>query len=159
MPFCTNCGNKVDAGASYCAACGAPQLARTTPESQYTDFLDGISDRTASVLCYIPVFGVIPAIVFLASQKFRGNVRVRFNAFQSVYLFVAWLIVSSAMPVLILGLGYGACLRRSTENRDLRLLDLSPDQSGSPRTGSFADLGRLGGAIHIRAVIAISAVV
>lgn len=108
MPFCTNCGNKVDAGASYCAACGAPQLARTTPESQYTDFLDGISDRTASVLCYIPVFGVIPAIVFLASQKFRGNVRVRFNAFQSVYLFVAWLIVSSAMPVLILGVpGWG----------------------------------------------------
>jgi len=98
----------VDAGASYCAACGAPQLARTTPESQYTDFLDGISDRTASVLCYIPVFGVIPAIVFLASQKFRGNVRVRFNAFQSVYLFVAWLIVSSAMPVLILGVpGWG----------------------------------------------------
>jgi uncharacterized membrane protein len=108
MPFCTNCGNKVDAGASYCAACGAPQLARTTPESQYTDFLDGISDRTASVLCYIPVFGVIPAIVFLASQKFRGNVRVRFNAFQSVYLFVAWLIVSSALPVLILGVpGWG----------------------------------------------------
>ena len=98
----------MDAGASYCAACGAPQLARTTPESQYTDFLDGISDRTASVLCYIPVFGVIPAIVFLASQKFRGNVRVRFNAFQSVYLFVAWLIVSSAMPVLILGVpGWG----------------------------------------------------
>jgi uncharacterized membrane protein len=61
-----------------------------------------MSDRTASILCYIPVFGTIPAIVFLASQKFRTNARVRFNAFQSVYLFVAWLIVSSAMPILIL---------------------------------------------------------
>jgi uncharacterized membrane protein len=70
--------------------------------------MDGISDRTASILCYIPVFGVIPAIVFLASQKFRTNVRVRFNAFQSVYLFVTWLIVSSAMPILVLGIpGWG----------------------------------------------------
>jgi uncharacterized membrane protein len=66
--------------------------------------MDGISARTASILCYIPVFGVIPAIVFLASQKFRTNARVRFNAFQSVYLFVTWLIVSSAVPALVLGI-------------------------------------------------------
>jgi uncharacterized membrane protein len=112
VPFCTNCGNKIDSGAAYCAYCGAPQprsgMAPPGPTQQYGDFVDGISDRTASILCYIPVFGVIPAIVFLASQKFRANVRVRFNAFQSVYLFVTWLIVSSAMPVLVLGIpGWG----------------------------------------------------
>lgn len=61
-----------------------------------------MSDRTASILCYIPVFGVIPAIVFLASQKYRGNLRVRFNAFQALYLFVAWLIVSSAVPAFFI---------------------------------------------------------
>ncbi|HEY7209534.1 MAG TPA: DUF4870 domain-containing protein [Bryobacteraceae bacterium] len=67
-----------------------------------------MSDRTASILCYIPVFGVIPAIVFLASQKFRHNAKIRFNAFQSLYLFVAWLIISSALPVFIVGLpGWG----------------------------------------------------
>jgi uncharacterized membrane protein len=44
---------------------------------------------------------VIPSIVFLASRKFRYNQRVRFNAFQSVYLFVAWLIVSSAGPIIL----------------------------------------------------------
>ncbi len=105
MPFCTNCGSSVDGGAAYCATCGNPQP-RAVP--QFTDFMDGISDRTASVLCYIPVFGVIPAIVFLASQRFRGNVKVRFNAFQSLYLFVTWLIISSAVPILILGLpGWG----------------------------------------------------
>lgn len=64
-----------------------------------------MSDRTASILCYVPVLGVIPAIVFLASQRFRGNVNVRFNAFQSLYLFVAWLIISSAVPVLFFGSG------------------------------------------------------
>jgi uncharacterized membrane protein len=114
LPFCTNCGNKIDSGAAYCANCGAPQPRSSTarpgvpPQPQYGDFVDGISDRTASILCYIPVFGVIPAIVFLASQKFRTNARVRFNAFQSVYLFVTWLIVSSAVPALMIGIpGWG----------------------------------------------------
>jgi uncharacterized membrane protein len=53
----------------------------------------------------VPVFGIIPAIVFLASQKFRRNPRVRFDAFQSLYLFVAWLIVSAVVPVMFLGFG------------------------------------------------------
>jgi uncharacterized membrane protein len=50
------------------------------------------------MLCYIPVFGVIPAIIFLAAQRYRRNAVVRFDAFQSLYLFVAFLIVSSALP-------------------------------------------------------------
>jgi uncharacterized membrane protein len=74
--------------------------------AQAKDFLEGLSDRTASILCYIPVFGVIPAIVFLASKKYRANHRVRFNAFQALYLFVAWLIVSSAGPAFYLS-GWG----------------------------------------------------
>ncbi len=54
------------------------------------------------MLCYIPIFGVIPAIIFLASHKYRKNPRVRFDAFQSVYLFVAFLIVSSVLPAFFL---------------------------------------------------------
>jgi uncharacterized membrane protein len=105
LPFCTNCGSNVDSSASYCSQCGTAQP-RTN--QQFTDFLDGMSDRTASILCYIPVVGVIAAIVCLASQRFRTNVKVRFNAFQSLYLFVAWLILSSAIPVLIVGMpGWG----------------------------------------------------
>lgn len=105
MPFCTSCGTNVDSGASFCYHCGAPQ---PRPTAQFSDFLDGISNRTASVLCYVPVFGVIPAIVFLAAQRFRTNVRVRFDAFQALYLFVAWLIISSAIPTLLFtGHGWG----------------------------------------------------
>lgn len=129
MPFCTNCGTKVDGQAAYCSNCGAPQANRGAAGEQATgtsarfggnpwagrprppfnsagpapDFLEGMTDRTAAILCYIPVFGVIPAIIFLASKKYRGNVRVRFNAFQSLYLFVAWLIVSSAAPIILFG--------------------------------------------------------
>jgi uncharacterized membrane protein len=88
----------VDPGAAFCYNCGKPQ-----PHAgpQFTDLLDGLSDRTASILCYIPVFGVIPAIVFLAAHRYRKNMRVRFNAFQALYLFVAWLIISSAAPTLL----------------------------------------------------------
>lgn len=101
MPFCTNCGARVDALASFCSNCGTAQ---PRASAAFTDFLDGISNRTASVLCYIPVFGVIPAIIFLASHKFRRNIWVRFDAFQALYVFVAWLILSSAVPTLMSGL-------------------------------------------------------
>lgn len=43
-------------------------------------------------LCYIPWFGWIPAIGVIASSRFRGADRVRFHAFQGLYLFVIWLI-------------------------------------------------------------------
>jgi uncharacterized membrane protein len=97
LPFCTNCGTNVGS-AAFCHNCGAPQPHQAQP---FSDILEGLSDRTASILCYIPVFGVIPAIIFLAAHKYRKNVRVRFNAFQALYLFVAWLIVSSAAPTLL----------------------------------------------------------
>src|SRR3954471_3287220 len=111
MPYCTSCGNAVAPNHSFCPNCGmrqpgagqsgfemgGPGFRQSFPDG----FLGSISDRTASVLCYIPVFGVIAAIVFLASQRFRHNIRVRFDGFQSVYLFVAWLIASSALPTLL----------------------------------------------------------
>ncbi|MGA2214838.1 MAG: hypothetical protein ABSH31_16300 [Bryobacteraceae bacterium] len=74
----------------YCAACGARQAASVPPAVEY---MQGISPRTASLLCYIPILGWIVAIVVLASARFRDNARVRFHAFQGLYLFVAWLIV------------------------------------------------------------------
>ena len=80
----------------FCAHCGAHQ-ATCSPVS---DYLHGISPRTASLLCYIPIVGWIVAIVVLASARFRTNPRVRFNAFQGLYLFVAWLIVDWVLSPL-----------------------------------------------------------
>jgi len=107
MPFCTQCGNRVENAAAYCAQCGKAQpragmgVGAGPIQQPVHDFLDGISERSASILCYIPVFGIIPSIIFLASQKFRHNQRVRFDGFQSVYLFVAYLIISSASPFVL----------------------------------------------------------
>jgi len=89
MPYCCQCGQKVGTGDVYCASCGTPQP-RSSPVA---DYMHGISPRTASLLCYIPIVGWIVAIVVLASARFRSDTRVRFNAFQGLYLFVTWLIV------------------------------------------------------------------
>jgi uncharacterized membrane protein len=128
VPFCTNCGASVGLQDAFCSHCGTPQPGRGAQSGSgtwsgrsqpyagtapTTDFLDGITDRTAAILCYIPVFGVIPAVIFLASRKFRNNMRVRFDGFQSLYLFVAWLIVSSAVPILLFGGVPGFGLERS----------------------------------------------
>lgn len=89
MPFCSQCGNQVNAADVYCAKCGAKQP-NATPRP--ADPFSGISPRTASVLCYIPGIGWICSIVVLASERFRDNRIVRFHAFQGLYLFVAYLI-------------------------------------------------------------------
>lgn len=88
MPFCTQCGSPTGDADVYCRRCGAPQ-----PPGARRPPLEGIQPRTASMLCYLPLVGWIPAIVVLASQRFRDDRTVRFHAFQGIYLFVVWLIV------------------------------------------------------------------
>ncbi|HUE01488.1 MAG TPA: zinc-ribbon domain-containing protein [Bryobacteraceae bacterium] len=89
MPFCSQCGNQVDAADVFCARCGARQpIASPRPADPFSS----ISPRTASILCYIPALGWICSIIVLASVRFRDNRIVRFHAFQGLYLFVAYLI-------------------------------------------------------------------
>jgi uncharacterized membrane protein len=89
MPYCSQCGNQVDAADLYCARCGARQPAALPPKA---DPFSSVTPRTASILCYIPGVGWIASIIVLASQRFRTDCIVRFHAFQGLYLFVAWLI-------------------------------------------------------------------
>jgi uncharacterized membrane protein len=91
MPYCCQCGKSVGNRDAYCGVCGARQPASSVAPG--VDYMHGISPRTASLLCYIPILGWIVAIVVLASARFRSDGRVRFHAFQGLYLFVAWLIV------------------------------------------------------------------
>ena len=101
MPFCTQCGVEVADADIFCAKCGARQGARAkagsgrASQQSFNDFLNSISPRVASLLCYIPVIGWIASVVVLATNRFRANRIVRFHAFQGLYLFVAWLIVEN----------------------------------------------------------------
>jgi uncharacterized membrane protein len=97
MPYCCQCGQNVGQSDVFCAGCGTRQPA-TSPAG---DYLHGVSPRTASLLCYVPILGWIVAIVVLASARFRGDSRVRFHAFQGLYLFVTWLIVDWVLSPLL----------------------------------------------------------
>jgi uncharacterized membrane protein len=66
------------------------------------------------MLCYVPVIGWIAAIVVLASQKFCGDQKVRFHAFQGLYIFVAWLLVDwGLIPFLGLTAGFSGMKLKS----------------------------------------------
>lgn len=90
MPFCCQCGKETRDTDLFCGVCGARQPTSAAKDKGSTS---GISPRAAATICYIPIVGWIPAIVVLASQRFRQDRTVRFHAFQGIYLFVAWLIV------------------------------------------------------------------
>ena len=93
MPFCSQCGKQVGQGDGFCANCGGKQPVAPPPSTPFS----GLSSRKASLLCYIPIVGWIPAIVILASSRFKTDKTVRFHAFQGLYIFVAWLIVDWAV--------------------------------------------------------------
>jgi len=102
MPYCPQCGTQVGASDQFCAKCGGRQpsaaAAGTAPHPEY---MGGISNRNAALLCYIPWVGWVAAIVVLASERFRNNPQVRFHAFQGLYLFVAWLLVEWVVSPLL----------------------------------------------------------
>lgn len=102
MPFCVQCGQTVGPSDRFCAKCGAQQPGASASGTyggsfgtarRVKDFWGNISDRNAALLCYIPWVGWIAAIAVLASDRFRSDRRLRFHAFQGLYLFAAWLMV------------------------------------------------------------------
>jgi uncharacterized membrane protein len=110
MPYCTQCGHETAARDVFCAQCGARQTAAgpfAAPGSVPPigpDPIAGLSPRTAAILCYIPGAGWIAAIIVLAARKFKTDHIVRFHAFQGLYLFAAWLVVSWVIRPLVLSL-------------------------------------------------------
>lgn len=108
MPFCCQCGSQVGSADAYCGHCGARQ---TGAAPAGPGLLASLTARNAALLCYIPVIGWIPAIVVLASERFKQDRTVRFHAFQGLYLFVAWLLVDWALGPL-LGTVPGPALRQ-----------------------------------------------
>jgi uncharacterized membrane protein len=56
-----------------------------------------LEEKTAQAVCYIPVFGVLPALVFLVGEK---NAKIKWQAWQAVLLWVTvmaldWLLETS----------------------------------------------------------------
>ncbi len=72
-----------------------------------------MSDNAASALCYL--LGFITGILFLVIAPYNQNRIVRFHAFQSIFLNVAWVAVFIALNILfaiihVFGLFFGLFL-------------------------------------------------
>jgi uncharacterized membrane protein len=50
----------------------------------------GMTDNAASALCY--VLGLVTGILFLVLAPYNQNRTIRFHAFQSIFLNVAWIL-------------------------------------------------------------------
>ena len=57
----------------------------------------GLSDNAASGLAYVTI---IPAIVFLVAAPYNQNAKIRFHAWQSIFLHIAWVVAWVALGVL-----------------------------------------------------------
>lgn len=57
----------------------------------------GLSDNAAGGLAYVTI---IPAIVFLIVAPFNKNSYIRFHAWQSIFLAVAWFVIEIGLIVL-----------------------------------------------------------
>jgi uncharacterized membrane protein len=95
MPFCPNCG--APAEGSFCQACGRSlQPAGVSASS-------GLPDNAAGALCYL--FGFITGIVFLLLEPYNRNRLIRFHAFQSIFLSLAWFVLWIGWTILATVLG------------------------------------------------------
>jgi len=97
MPFCASCGTRADG--AFCPKCGAPVGAGAAPPAGAPPVVSAapMADNAASALCYL----LIPAIVFLVIAPYNQNKSVRFNAFQSIFLFVAMVVCSIALGIVL----------------------------------------------------------
>src|SRR6266853_4994416 len=121
MAFCTNCGAEVQG--RFCAKCGAPapdspgapSSAAPPPPSPPdpppyssagptpTLSAAGLDENLACALCY--VLGLLTGVLFLVLAPYNQNRLIRFHAFQSIFLNIAWIavyIVISIVSVVLL---------------------------------------------------------
>lgn len=111
MAFCGNCGSQVNG--AFCPTCGqavsgqAGGGAAAAPTAAPVA-TSGMSENVAGLLCYI--LGFITGIIFLVLAPYNQNKFVRFHAFQSIFLSVAWVavvIVEQIINALLLSISLG----------------------------------------------------
>jgi uncharacterized membrane protein len=96
MAFCSKCGGQLNAGSSFCPACGAPVAEPVAPPPGVSagpasvvmsPASAGLTNNVAGMLCYI--LGIITGVIFLVLEPYKNNRFVRFHAFQSIFFWVA----------------------------------------------------------------------
>ena len=125
MAFCANCGAEVQG--RFCAKCGSaagagpaasapppppphstyqpppPEQPYTTGQQSYAPpsagpQAGGLTDNMAAALCY--VLGLITGILFLVLAPYNQNRLIRFHAFQSIFVNLAYVAAMIVLAVL-----------------------------------------------------------
>ena len=110
MPFCAKCGTSVNDGAGFCNNCGAPAGGATSPPAYTGPQSAPLSSNIAGALAYLG--GFITGIIFLAVAPYNKDSFVRFHAFQSIFLSVAYIVFSIVWGMIfgiffaVVGLGF-----------------------------------------------------
>ena len=122
MAFCASCGAPMEG--RFCAKCGAsagaaapppPGPSAPPPPGAYTPppasgyvppagyappgaAAPGLTENAASALCYL--LGIITGVVFLVLAPYNQNKTIRFHAFQSIFLWVASVVILVGMSIV-----------------------------------------------------------
>ena len=95
MAYCSKCGSVVSEGVTFCSACGAPVSSVSGPAAPPPNppgaTSTGLTSNVAGALSYLGL--VITGIIFLVIEPFNKDKFVRFHAFQSIFFFVAGLVI------------------------------------------------------------------
>jgi len=124
MAFCPNCGSTVEG--RFCAKCGTAVVVDAVPPAgappppagsgfgnpagtPYTAPqaapAAGLSENVVSALCYL--LGLITGILFLVIAPYNANKTIRFHAFQSIFLHVAWIVLIIVEGIIATALPFG----------------------------------------------------
>ncbi len=97
MAFCPNCGSPAEG--RFCQKCGAALEASAVPSPTRTPLPSaslGMDENAAAALCYLPFVGVL----FLLIEPYNRNPTIRFHAFQSIFYYVAWIIIAIVLGIV-----------------------------------------------------------
>jgi uncharacterized membrane protein len=95
MAFCPGCGTPTEG--RFCPKCGAA-IPGGVPAGG-APAATGLASNVAATLCYIPV--LLPSILFLAVAPYNRDKSVRFHAWQSLFLQIAWIVVSLVLSMVL----------------------------------------------------------
>jgi uncharacterized membrane protein len=105
MAYCARCGEQMEG--QFCPKCGAQAgVAPVMPfdRAGATGSVEsGLGVNGASALCYL--FGFVTGIVFLVLPPYNQDRRVRFHAFQSIFLSVAVAVLHIGITIMSAMLG------------------------------------------------------
>jgi len=101
MAFCVHCGASGEGG--FCPSCGKPLGGGGGGAAPAGTAAGGMTDNVAGALCYL--VGVITGILFLVLEPYNKKREVRFHAFQSIFLNVAWIVLLIVLGILSMAIG------------------------------------------------------